>query len=165
LLPGPLVRRALIPFVPDVPRLRFQAVHSLDAGEAYRLALVRDVRGAFNVAAEPVLDPAELARLLGARRVPMPAAALRRAAAMTWALRLQPSPAGWVDMALAVPIMDTRRAREELGWTPRFTSGEALLDLLDGLQRGGGLETPPLSASAGGPLRIREVLSGVGGRG
>src|SRR6185436_17652377 len=34
LLPSPLLRRELIPFVPDVPRLRLQAVHSHDVGEA-----------------------------------------------------------------------------------------------------------------------------------
>jgi nucleoside-diphosphate-sugar epimerase len=59
LLPGWLARRSLIQIVPDVPRLRFQAVHSLDVGDAYRRALVDDVRGAFNIAAEPVLDPSE----------------------------------------------------------------------------------------------------------
>src|SRR3954468_16684726 len=39
-LPSFLMRPALIPFVPDVERLRFQAVHSLDVGDAYRLAAV-----------------------------------------------------------------------------------------------------------------------------
>src|SRR3954462_8246033 len=64
-LPSPLVRPGLIPFVPDVERLRFQAVHSLDVGDAYRLAVVRDdARGAYNVAADPVLDPDRLAELL-----------------------------------------------------------------------------------------------------
>ena len=67
-LPGALLRKELIPVVPDVPRLRFQAVHSLDVGEAYRLAVVGDARGAFNVAAEPVIDPEVLGELLGARR-------------------------------------------------------------------------------------------------
>jgi len=33
LLPSPLVRKELIPIVPDVPNLRFQAVHSLDVGD------------------------------------------------------------------------------------------------------------------------------------
>src|SRR3954464_10557941 len=106
-LPSPLVRRGLIPVVPDVERLRFQAVHSLDVGDAYRLAVVRDdARGAYNVAAEPVLDPPELARLLGARTVPVPAAALRFGAAAAWRLRLTPTPEGWLDMALAVPLLD-----------------------------------------------------------
>jgi len=67
-VPNGVVRRPLIPVVPRTPRLRFQAVHSYDVGEAYRLAIVnRAARGAFNVAADPVLDPDELARLLGAR--------------------------------------------------------------------------------------------------
>ena len=46
LLPNALVRPSLIPIVPDTPRLRFQAVHSLDVGDAYRLAVVDDARAA-----------------------------------------------------------------------------------------------------------------------
>src|SRR5215212_4295886 len=75
-LPSPLVRPGLIPIVPDVERLRFQAVHSLDVGEAYRLAAVDDrARGAYNVAADPVLDPERLSDLFGARTLRVPAAA------------------------------------------------------------------------------------------
>jgi UDP-glucose 4-epimerase len=164
LLPSPLVRRALIPVVPDVPGLRFQAVHSQDVGEAYRLAVTRPVHGAFNIAAEPVLDPAELASLLDARRVPVPAWLLRGAAALTWRLRLQPTSPGWVDMALSIPIMDTTRARTELGWHPVHSSRDALLDLLEGMREGSGAPTPPLDPDAGGPARVREVLTGIGGR-
>ena len=36
-------------------------------------------------------------------------------------------------MALGVPLMDSSRARRELGWTPRISAGDALLDLLRGL--------------------------------
>src|SRR5215208_210249 len=54
LLPGSLLRPALIPVVPDIDRLVFQAVHSHDVGEAYRLALAGDAAGPFNVAADPV---------------------------------------------------------------------------------------------------------------
>jgi UDP-glucose 4-epimerase len=165
LLPSPLVRRSLIPVVPDVERLRFQAVHSLDVGEAYRLAVVRDdARGAYNVAADPVLDPDRLARVLGARKVPVPAAALRTAAGAAWRARLTPTPEGWLDMALGVPIMDTSRIRTELGWDPRRSSEDALLDLLSGLRERGGADTPPLAPEGGGPLRIRELLTGIGAR-
>src|ERR671936_437212 len=65
-LPGALLRPDLIPVVPRVERLVFQAVHSYDVGDAYRLAVLSDARGPFNVAAEPVLDPGELARMLDA---------------------------------------------------------------------------------------------------
>jgi UDP-glucose 4-epimerase len=164
LLPSALVHPRLIPVVPSHPRLRFQAVHSDDVADAYRLAAVSDARGAFNVAAEPVLDPAELGRLLGARPVPVRAGLLRAAADVTWRLRLQPTPPGWVDLALGVPLMDTTRARSELGWTPAHDAGAALLELVHGMREGAGEATPPLDPKAGGPMRVGEVATGVGRR-
>jgi nucleoside-diphosphate-sugar epimerase len=133
--------------------------------EAYRLALMSpDARGAYNVAADPVLDPDRLAKLLGARKVPVPARVLRAAAAVTWRLRLQPTPEGWVDMGLGVPIMSTTRVRSDLGWKPRRTGEEALMELLDGMQKGAGADTPPLEGGGAGPFRVREFLTGIGGR-
>ncbi len=163
-LPSPLVRPGLIPVVPDIPGLTFQAVHSLDVGEAFRLAVTGDARGAFNLAAEPVLDPQEIGRLLGARPVPAPRGLIRAATSLSWKLRLQPSPPGWLDMATSVPLMDTTRAHEELGWHPQRSSGEALLDLLSGLRDSAGADTPPLKPGSGGPLRVGELLTGVGKR-
>lgn len=164
LFAGPFFPRWLlkvgIPLVPDTPRLRFQAVHTRDVAEAYRLAATSQVRGAFNIAAEPVLDPDRLAKLLGARKVPVPQIALRGAAEVTWRMRLQPIPSGWVDMALAVPILDTTRARTELGWEPRRSAEEALLDVLGGMRDGAGAKTPPLEPGR----RVREFLTGVGSK-
>jgi UDP-glucose 4-epimerase len=161
-LPGFLVRKRLIPLMPRVPRLRFQAVHSRDVGEAYRQAVVREVEGAFNIAAEPEIGVEELCELFGARSFPLPAGALRAAADLSWKLRMQPSSPGWIDLALGVPMMDTTRAREELGWEPSATSLEALDDLLKGLRHAEGAPTPPLEPTAGGPLRAREIVTGVG---
>ncbi len=164
LLPARLLRPGLIPVVPDLPRLRFQAVHSLDVGDAYRRSLIADARGSFNLAAEPAIGPPELADVLGARRVRVPAGVLRAGAAATFHLRLQPTEPGWLDMALAVPLMDTARARAELGWQPRYSSLQALQELLAGMRAGQGESTPPLSPRTSGPLRIRELLTRVGGR-
>ncbi|MDO8185979.1 NAD-dependent epimerase/dehydratase family protein [Conexibacter sp. JD483] len=148
LLPPQLIRRELIPVVPDVARLRFQAVHSRDVGDAYRLALLDDdARGAFNIAAEPAIDPPLLAELLGARLVPLRGGVLRALADVSWRLRLQPSSPGWIDLALGVPLLDTTRAREQLGWTPRHTATEALMELLDGLRTRADAQTPPLAHS------------------
>jgi UDP-glucose 4-epimerase len=65
-------------------------------------------------------------------------------------------------MALAVPIMDTTRARTELGWSPRHTAADALLELIEGMREGAGEDTPPLSPQTTAPARVREVLTGVG---
>ncbi len=164
LLPSRFVSPALIPIVPDVPRLRFQAVHSLDVGQAFRQAIISDVRGAFNLAADPPIDGDQLAQLLRARTVKVPASVLRAAAAVTYKLRLQPSEPGWLDMALAVPLMDTTRARTELGWTPTRTATDALAELLDGLRAGADYPTPPLATATSGRGRVHELLSGMGKR-
>jgi nucleoside-diphosphate-sugar epimerase len=166
---GPFVPRAafdprLLRLVPRVAGLRFQAVHGEDVADAYRLAVLGQARGAFNLAADPVLDPAALAALLRARTVPIPARALRAVTSASWRLRLQPTPPGWLDMALAVPLMDASRARAELGWKPRHSSAEALLELLRGMRDGAGIGTPPLDPRTSGPLRANELRTGVGAR-
>jgi UDP-glucose 4-epimerase len=165
LLPSPLVRRRLIPILPLPGGLALQAVHSLDVGEAYRLAATSpDARGAYNVAAEPVLDADALGRLLGARVVTLPPRVVRAVVLATWRARLQPTPPGWLDMGMQVPLLDSSRARAELGWAPRHDAGEALLELLDGLRRSDGFDTPPLDPRAGGRARLSEWPPG-GGRG
>jgi nucleoside-diphosphate-sugar epimerase len=162
-LPSPFVHPRLIPVLPVPPRFVLQAVHSLDVGEAYRLAATSPgARGAYNIAAEPVLDARTLGRLIGARPVTVPAKALRALTLATWRARLQPTPPGWLDMGLGVPVMDTTRARTELGWTPRHGADEAFMELLEGIRRSDGADTPPLRADAGGPLRVKELLTGVG---
>ena len=144
---GPLLPRFVFDHlrgVPDHPRLVLQCVHSKDVGSAFRRAVESDVRGAFNIAAEPVLDPATIADRLRAARVPVSAAVLRSLVAITWRMRLQPIAEGWVDLGLGAPLMDTGRARAELGWQPKYAADEALLELIDGLREGAGDATPPL---------------------
>lgn len=162
LLPGSLVRKELIPVIPALPGLQVQALHARDAAEAFRLALVTGVRGAFNIAAEPVLDVDALAELLGARPVPMPAWAPRALIAAAWRLHLLPASPALFDLVLSLPVMDTSRAREELGWLPRVTSFDAVAEVMAGMRDGSGGPTPPLAADAGGSLRQHEVATGVG---
>jgi UDP-glucose 4-epimerase len=83
---------------------------------------------------------------------------------LTWRFRLQPTPPGWLDLALSVPLLDVSRARTELGWEPRRRADEALLELLEGMREGAGIPTPPLDPSASGPARVRELAGGVGAR-
>jgi UDP-glucose 4-epimerase len=161
LVPGTLLRSALIPVVPDRPRLRFQAVHSLDVGDAYRRALLSDARGAFNLAADPVIGPGELAAIFHARRVRVPAELLRAGAAATFALRLERTEPGWLDMGLAGPLTDCSRARAELGWEPRRGALDALRELIAGMRSGDDLDTPPQARGTSRPARVRVLLTGL----
>jgi nucleoside-diphosphate-sugar epimerase/ferritin-like metal-binding protein YciE len=136
-LPGFLLRRGLVPAVPRVSGLCLQAVHSSDVGRAYALATVHDVRGPFNLAADPPLDSAELAATLSAGTFPLPFAVARRLADLSWRLRLQPTAPGWLDMAKNVPLISSERAMRELGWEPEETAIEAVAELLGAGPNGG----------------------------
>jgi UDP-glucose 4-epimerase len=163
---GPLFPRSALhpgrlPVLPRVPGLRFQAVHTDDVAEAFRLAVVGRFAGAANLAAEPVLSLEDIAELLGARTVPVPAAVARPAVAATWAARLHPVDVGWFDMAWQTPLLDTARAREELGWTPRHTSLSAVAEMIRGIRDGAGGPTRRLPADD--PiLRVGELAARQG---
>lgn len=162
LLPSRLVRRDWIGVLPYPRGLRTQAVHSHDVGEAYRLAAIQPLSGAFNIAADPVLDLEVLRETLQARAFELQVRFVRAAAWASWKLRLQPTSPGWLDMGVLSPIMDITRAHRELGWRASITAEQAVLELLDGLRRRAAMDTPPLSRESSGPLRWREFRSGIG---
>jgi len=60
--------------------------------------------------------------------------------------------------------MDTTRARDELGWRAHRSSEEALAELIEGIRQGAGFDTPPLARRTSGPLRVREIATGLGAR-
>jgi nucleoside-diphosphate-sugar epimerase len=160
-VPQALVRPSLLPVMPSVDRLAFQVVHAQDMARAYVLACMKPVTGAFNIAAEPVLDPPTLAALLGSRRVPLPAPLLRGLVDVAWRLHLVPVDPGWVDIGRLAPLLDTTRARAELGWVPRRDAGEALLETLEAMGAGIGGDTPVLRPRTGLPRRAFEVVRGL----
>ncbi|MEO3749360.1 NAD-dependent epimerase/dehydratase family protein [Streptomyces sp. B6B3] len=148
---------------PDVPGLRFQVVHADDVAEAFHQAVVAPVAGAFNLAAEPVVDPVLLAELDGGRAVRVPRRALRAGVAAGWGLRLVPTSPSMLDAVLRFPLLDAGRAHRELRWAPRRSAQEAVTDFLAGLRHGAGGDTPPLRRRVPGG-RLREAAAGVGER-
>jgi UDP-glucose 4-epimerase len=144
-VPKGLLRSPMLRFVPDTPGFCFQAVHSLDVGDAFRLAVMRRSRGAFNIAAEPVLDTQRLVETLHAKPIRVPPRVLRGAVGLSYRIRLQPTHPGWIDLALNCPLMSTERASRELGWSPKHSAVDAVKELFVGLTRGAGMHTAPLS--------------------
>jgi UDP-glucose 4-epimerase len=160
LLPARLLRFGRIPLVPSHPGLRVQAVHADDVADAYTRALLSDVRGAFNVAAGPVLDPTVAAAAFQGREVPVPGFLLRGAADLSWRLRLQPVDVGWVRLGLKAPLMSCDRIKAELGWRPMVDAVHTLKELVAGLADRAHTDSPPLSGDPGLPGRLGGVLRG-----
>lgn len=116
----------LRPPVP-APPVPLQFVHESDVGQALHRAVSRDVpSGIYNLAGDGIVDGAEVPRIAGFRRLPVPRAAVR-AAVELGARSPYPLPAvGWLQLLTRQLVLDTTRARRELGWEPEFTSRDAL---------------------------------------
>jgi nucleoside-diphosphate-sugar epimerase len=152
LLPGPLaplgrrlatlaaraVRAGRVPRLPVLlPSMPFQCVHEDDLGDALlRCVVATGPPGAYNVAADGILTSADVAREFGLLPLPLPAGPARLAARAVAALPFLPPSAQWVEAASHPAIMDTTRAKNELGWAPRYTALESLQDTLGTLGPG-----------------------------
>ena len=145
-VPGFIPARAvaLLPVLPVDRRLVVQGVHPDDVADAVLRVLQRQSTGAFNLAAEPLLTRDDFARVLRAVPMHLPAAILRALASLAWHARLQPLDPGWIDLAFAVPLMDTGRAREELDWRPTVDARSALAQAVAGMVEAAGTASPAL---------------------
>ena len=151
---GPLPRAATsskLPAMPWVPELKAQGLHAEDFAEAFRLAVVGDARGAYNVVDETVMDARTVARLLGARAVRFPFPLARGAVAAAFHARAQPTHPGWIDLLREAPLLECSRAHRDLGWRPRIPAESALSELLGALSENTDGDTPPLAADGPDP--------------
>jgi nucleoside-diphosphate-sugar epimerase len=158
LLPRTMLRRGRTPIQPFPAGLRFQAVHAADVARAFAAAALGAARGAFNIAADPVIDGHEVAAITGARLVELPRSLVRSGLAAAWHLRLIPADPKLLDLALGLPLLDTARAKAELGWQPRMSSVDALRETVEGMAEGTGEPTPPFAGDTPS-RRGREVAS------
>jgi nucleoside-diphosphate-sugar epimerase len=140
--PGGLVRLAAV--LPVDRRLQVPVVHADDVADALVRVVERRAGGAFNLATEPPVTRDLLSKVLGSRRLHVPSGLLASAASLTWKARIQPLDPGWVELAFAVPLLDTTRARAELDWRPRYTAWEAVHDVVAGMSTGAGTASPVL---------------------
>jgi nucleoside-diphosphate-sugar epimerase len=114
-----------------VPALPVQFVHEQDVGRALlQCAVAAGPAGAYNIAGDGIVTALDVARELGMLPLPLPAGPTQFGARALAALPFLPPVAGWVEAASHPAIMDTTRAKQKLGWVPRFTALEALQDTL-----------------------------------
>jgi UDP-glucose 4-epimerase len=107
-----------------------QFLHEVDAIAALHLALVRDVPGTFNVVGDGVLPLSTVIKLAGRIAIPIPHPLARTVAAVGWVAQLVEAPPSFLKYLRFLCVADGQRAREALGFTPAYTSREALLDFV-----------------------------------
>jgi nucleoside-diphosphate-sugar epimerase len=140
MLPGPVARagktaldllgRLPLPLPVLAPGLELQFIHEDDVGQALlKCVLGAGPPGAYNIAGDGVLTGADVARELGLAPIAIPGrivqSASRAISSLPWPGAVPPA-AEWIEAFSHPSIMDTSKARRELGWEPRYTGLEAL---------------------------------------
>ncbi len=140
-LPGPLASlgRGLAGVLSKLPLPLFsvplpvpvQFVHQDDVGQAFMHCIAGDgPPGPYNLAGDGVLAGDEVVREFGLTPLPIPSAVTKAAAGAVARVPLAPPSVQWAEAMTHPSIMDTTRAKRELGWAPRYSSLEALRDTL-----------------------------------
>lgn len=132
---GPTVRTNItdylsLPLVPTAlgydPRL--QLLHEVDAVDALYRAVTQDCRGIFNIAADGVVYLSKAIRMMGKVQVPILLPLAQGVGSMLRSLNAVDFPPDQLKLLLFGRVVDTRRAKQTLGFAPRFTTEEALFD-------------------------------------
>ena len=161
-VPGLVPARAvtLLPVLPMDRGLRMPMVHSDDVADALVRILEQRPGGAFNLAAEPPITAERIAEVLGARLVHVPSSVVRAAMSAAWHLHLQQVDTGWLDMGFALPLLDTTRAQQELGWTPTHDAVSVFREVVEGMRDAASGSTPVLR-----PRSVVQTLTDAARRG
>jgi nucleoside-diphosphate-sugar epimerase len=129
-----LVDRLPIPIPMVAANVQLQFIHEADVGQALlKCVLGAGPPGAYNIAGDGILRGTDIVRELGLSPIPLPARVVHVAARAAAAIPLPPlTPPGvnWVEAFSHPSIMDTTKAREELGWRPRYSGLEALRETI-----------------------------------
>ena len=122
-----------LPFLPSVlgydPRL--QLVHEEDAVEAFAAATLDAPRGIYNISGEGVVYLSKAARMLGKLQVPMLYPAGRAASAVLRRIGAVDFPTDQLEFLVYGRVVEFQRATDEFGFTPRYTTEEAIADFRD----------------------------------
>ena len=121
----------LKPPFPD-PGTPLQLVHHDDVATAIALAATTSAPpGAYNLAGDGVVSMSTVAEALGARPVRVPRIAATAASMVVARIPFVPSILEWLHVGRTSVVMDTTKAKAQLGWTPRHTAAETLSALAE----------------------------------
>jgi UDP-glucose 4-epimerase len=124
-----LLRRGTVPTVLGYdPMLQF--LHENDAVFALKQAVDQDVRGTLNIVAEGMLPLLTVLRLGGQASLPLLTPVAKHVGYLLWAIRAVDLYPEFIDYLRYPWVGDGERARTLLGFSPRYTCRETVLEFI-----------------------------------
>lgn len=124
-----LLRR---PFVTTIlgfdPLVQF--VHEEDLLRALMISIEKDCPGIFNIVGDGVLPLSRVIEICGKFNLKLPQIGFKTMVQLMWYADLAPAPASHVDFLRYLCVADGSKAKNKLGFVPRFSTKEALLSFV-----------------------------------
>jgi UDP-glucose 4-epimerase len=141
---GPVIRNFATRFFerPVAPVLMgydpvMQLVHERDVVDAFVRAVDLDFPGEFNIVGEGVLPYTTILAMMGKIPVPLPAFLARSLSQALWATQIFDMPPHFLDFLRFLCVADGRKARNVMGFSPRYDIKATINDFLGVVETAG----------------------------
>jgi UDP-glucose 4-epimerase len=113
------------------PHMQF--VHEDDVAQLFSLLIEKRIPGAFNVAGDGPMRFSEVGAMIGKESKKVPRWLAYGMAWLMWNLRISrvEGPPGILDYTAYPWVLDTSKAKELLGWKPRYDTRETARIMLE----------------------------------
>ena len=118
--------------LPDGRDPNFQYIHEDDLARLFSLLIEKKIPGPFNAAGDGVMKLSEGAALIGKRSINVPYSLLYLLFGTLWRLHIKmaEAPPGMIDYMTYPWVLDTTRAKEQLGWKPEYSTKDTFRIML-----------------------------------
>jgi UDP-glucose 4-epimerase len=122
-----MIRRKVAPVVMGYNPL-MQFLHETDRIRAYKKVVDEDHPGVYNIVSKGVIRYKDVLAKCYCARLPLPERAIKSSFSLLWAMQIYDVPSAFVRYVKYAFLADGSKAELEMGFTPQFTSEEAIAD-------------------------------------
>jgi len=107
-----------------------QFVHETDVIRAFMKSIEADCPGIFNIVGQGVLPLSRVIGIMGKIQIPLPEIIMKEMVQLLWYADWSPAPASYLNFLKYLCIADGEKAREVMGFIPRYSTRETLLSFV-----------------------------------
>lgn len=125
-----ILRSSFLPVMIGGRNTSIQFLHISDLLDFFSLVIDNKVSGIFNVAPDDCMLMKDIPKILPGMKIYVPEFIARLGISLLWFFHAYQAPSSYLDFVRYPFIASNKKAQEELGWRPNYTSKDAILTLL-----------------------------------